>query len=507
MGRKLCKMSSRSSRPHRLVFESLERRHMLAGNVSAQLINGVLQVTGDAADNKIECFESGADFVIRGESGTLINVLPETKFAKNQITSIDIRMGDGHDVVLVDKINASGNTLTGAVSILGEKGRDILALGSTGHNKFFGRVLVDLGMDGGTVTIDDTEALANANGDALRVTSASGDCVIALGRTRPNKSAGNVAISTASGADTITVEQLMCSGIFSIDTADGADTVTAGSLNPSTSTSVSARGELDIRLGDGPDSLVLDAVHIAGNITIDTGAGGAPDQVTLGDGTNPATTTQTTQDGKGSSTKGNLLIRTGDGNDSVAVNYTTVAGRLSIDLGRSDGAAVLTSPNLIVRNSSVSGNVDLGAEASSMPMLAGRTATNQIAIAAFNVGGSMAIRGGDGADVIDIRGSLVTAGTLSIDAAAGADTIKLDHSIARSFLLLTGGAADVAEVTANLIDDFFLDLGQEADRCLLSGASFRRYGFATGKGALGQGTMFSLDTPSDVFSYQGITPG
>jgi hypothetical protein len=41
---------------------------------------------------------------------------------------------------------------------------------------------------------------------------------------------------------------------------------------------------------------------------------------------------------------------------------------------------------------------------------------------------------------------------------------------------------------------------------MLSGVPFRRYGFATGKGALGQGRMFMLDTPSDAFSYQGITP-
>jgi hypothetical protein len=139
-------------------------------------------------------------------------------------------------------------------------------------------------------------------------------------------------------------------------------------------------------------------------------------------------------------------------------------------------------------------------------MLAGRAANNHIAIAAFHTGGSLAIRGGDGADVIDIKGSLIAAGTLSMDTSAGGDTIKLDHSIARSVVLLAGGAADIAEVTANMIDDFFLDLGQEADRCMLSGVSFRRYGFATGKGALGQGRMFTLDTPFDTFSYYGITP-
>jgi hypothetical protein len=478
---------------------------MLAGNVTAVITNGLLQLTGDAMTNKIEFFESGADFVIRGQDGTLINGAAERKFAKSATSAIDVRMGDGDDQVLLDRINSNGNPFTGAVNVFGGAGRDIITLGAGGHNKFFGRVFIDLGADGGIATIDDTEALASSNVDALRVVGITGDCVIALGRTKPNKSTGNVVLTTGSGADTISVEQLMCSGSVLIVTGDGADTVTAGSLNPSTTTAVSARGDLDVRLGEGADILVLDAVHIAGNINIDTGADSAADQVTLGDGTNPAAATRTTQDGKGSSTKGNLLIRTGDGNDSVTVNYTTVAGRLSIDLGRSDGAAV-TAPNLIVRNSSASGNVDLGGEASATPMVAGRAAGNHIVIAAFYTGGSLAIRGGDGADVIDIKGSLITTGTLSIDSAAGGDTLKLDHSIARSVVFLTGGAADAAEVTANVIDDFFLDLGQEADRCMLSGVPFRRYGFATGKGALGQGRMFMFDTPSDAFSYQGITP-
>jgi hypothetical protein len=501
------KIKTRPSRRHGLGFECLERRHMLAGNVAAQLLNGVLQLNGDSAANKIEFLESGADFVIRGQDGTLVDFVPtETRFAKSRTMRIEIRMGDGDDVVLLDKINANGNTFTGGVSVFGEKGRDFIALGAGGHNQFFGPVLVDLGADGGRATIDDTEALAGSNVDALRVIGDTGDFVIAVGRTKPIRSAGNVVISTGSGADTILVEQLMCSGSVLIDAGDGADTVTAGSLNPSTTTSVSAKGEFDVRLGEGPDSLVLDAVHIVGNITIDTGAGSAADQVTIGDGMNPEVANRTTQDGKGSSTKGNLLIRTGDGDDSVAVNYTTVAGRLSIDLGRSNGAAVLTTPNLIVRNSSVSGNVDLGGESSSAPMLAGRAVSNYIAIAAFYTGGSLAIRGGDGADVMDIKGSLIAAGTLSMDTGAGGDTIKLDHSIARSVVLLTGGAADVAEVTANMIDDFFLDLGLEADRCMLSGVSFRRYGFATGNGALGQGRMFTFDTPTDAFSYQGITP-
>jgi hypothetical protein len=480
---------------------------VFAGSVTAQVVAGTLQITGDAADNQIAIFDNGTEFVIRGESLTTVNSTgADAKFPKNTIIGINVRMGDGNDVALVDQINA-GNLFTATASFLGEKGNDTITLGSKGHNKFLGRVIVDLGIDGGTATIDDSEFLSTSNVDVLRVEGLTGDKTITIGRKKANRAAGNVVISTESGADTISIEQLLCSGGISIDTGDGADAVTMGSLNPVTATAVSTKGSLAIHTGNGRDSVVLDAVHITGNINIDTGADTAADQLTIGDSTDPNVANKTTKDSMGSSTKGDLLISTGDGDDAVAINYTTVAGRMSIGMGRSDGTSALTGANLIVRNSSVSGNVEIGGESSSAPNFVGRGGMNHIEIAALHAGGSVAIRGGDGADVINIKGSRISAGTLSIDSGAGSDTLKLDHSIARSMVLIAGGAADVVEVTANLIDDFFLDLGMEADRCLISGVPFRRHGFATGKGALGQGGMFSYGTPVDKFGFQGITPG
>ena len=42
-------MSSRKNKPRRLRVESLEKRTMLDGNVTASVVSGVLVVTGDAS--------------------------------------------------------------------------------------------------------------------------------------------------------------------------------------------------------------------------------------------------------------------------------------------------------------------------------------------------------------------------------------------------------------------------------------------------------------------------
>ncbi|MEM8677739.1 MAG: hypothetical protein AAGF97_00160 [Planctomycetota bacterium] len=118
---------------HRTEFhvESLESRKMMAGDVSARVVNGDLIVTGDNQDNEIYVFQMDADsYALFGESGTRINGLSgqpfhgvsddirinlrngDNKLALQGVETNDdliIRTGNGHDQILMDGSNVRSN--------------------------------------------------------------------------------------------------------------------------------------------------------------------------------------------------------------------------------------------------------------------------------------------------------------------------------------------------------------------------------------------------------------
>ena len=48
---------------------------MLAGNVTAQLVNGDLHLTGDSAANDVKVTRTAAGIIVQGKTGTTINGL------------------------------------------------------------------------------------------------------------------------------------------------------------------------------------------------------------------------------------------------------------------------------------------------------------------------------------------------------------------------------------------------------------------------------------------------
>jgi hypothetical protein len=59
-----------------LRFEGLENRTLLAGDVTVAVVSGVLQITGDTADNSIQIKQAGADWRVQGigtTSGSRLN--------------------------------------------------------------------------------------------------------------------------------------------------------------------------------------------------------------------------------------------------------------------------------------------------------------------------------------------------------------------------------------------------------------------------------------------------
>src|SRR5436190_19978928 len=120
------------------MFEKLETRKLL----SADLQDGVLNVTGsDGADN-IRLGLSGDQIIVHEDSG-------DTSFALTDVTSIHIRAGDGDDHVQLDpdvpasQIEGEG----GDDTLLGGNGDDTLQ-GGAGKDVLDGKGGADI-MDGG----------------------------------------------------------------------------------------------------------------------------------------------------------------------------------------------------------------------------------------------------------------------------------------------------------------------------------------------------------------------
>lgn len=144
-------------------LESLERRDLLAGDVSFSVSRGDLFIRGDFADNHLEVIRQGEDTVIRGLDGTTINgesvdftvqhltddIRASLGRGNNSIRFVDIQVPDdlyfrgGHDSIAM--VNVSADT------ILVDGTEDITFSGVEAS-----RILVDTSSGDDSVSITDT---------------------------------------------------------------------------------------------------------------------------------------------------------------------------------------------------------------------------------------------------------------------------------------------------------------------------------------------------------------
>ena len=93
----------RESARGELGLERLERRLLLSGNVTVEVVDGNLVITGDDQDNSIDIDQAGlpeGQFrILRGDLDTTINGIPGPVTAFNVTKDVKIRMGDGNDEV------------------------------------------------------------------------------------------------------------------------------------------------------------------------------------------------------------------------------------------------------------------------------------------------------------------------------------------------------------------------------------------------------------------------
>jgi hypothetical protein len=236
-------------------WESLERRSMLAGNVVASSVDGVLTLTGDDLSNAFEIVRE-APFIdvegawilrITGLDGTTINGHAEALFPmNNQHVRIDTRGGDD-SVVVAGVIVRSLDVDLGA-------GDDRLVLRSS-------RVRSDVWIDAGTG--DDRIELRDL------VAQASVQVTGGLGRDRVSFSRVSVgealSIEDYSGAGRVTVNRTTVAGTMRIDTGNAIDRI---ELQSSTFT-----GDASIRTRGQDDSIRVRGTVFEGTSPIEPGEG------------------------------------------------------------------------------------------------------------------------------------------------------------------------------------------------------------------------------------------
>jgi len=254
---------------------------------------------------------------------------------------------------------------------------------------------------------------------AMSVTSVGGNTltVIEPGSVGPPSVGGDLSISNqGAGVDTITLDQLTCTGSIAIDTGHGSDTITI--------TDGSVTGDVHITGGIGNQTVTIDPTVVGGYLTIGNAIGTQNvtiDQTTVG---NDLTITNDmgggTTDISGAGVGGDVSISTTHGAATTVIDPSTVGGDLTID---HRGALADT-----------------------------------VQIDQVTVSGDLDISTAGGADTISLDDSAVT-GTVDIDTGTfphhvEADTVDIEQTPASTAIttvtgtvtVLTGGGNDTVNI-------------------------------------------------------------
>lgn len=230
-----------------LTFQQLERRFNLAGNVSVSVQNGLLQIHGDAADNRLEAHydSTSGQIRVRGivQSGspTLLTVngrqVAETMVAG--VTSINAELGRGNDGLIVEGDHARHVPLR-LQSLSVNLGR--------GQNSL--QVLLTSATNGLTVT-------SGAGDDSITTT----DCIFA----------GVSSIVTNAGNDSFDARGTAFTSL-TFDAGSGNDAFVCESFSGNTNTpGCFFEQNLTITMGDGGDGVRIDNTTIQGTLSCSLG--------------------------------------------------------------------------------------------------------------------------------------------------------------------------------------------------------------------------------------------
>ena len=369
-------------------LETLESRLLLAGDVSAVIVRGALNVVGDTADNAIQIDTDGlAQGQVRVYSldGTTTVNGQDSVTLEGLTGRVDIRMGDGSDKVVMHGVTGKSLRLDGGA---GDNNLQVLSC------TFKGSLQVCTLTGTQNIAVKDTHAstmrIGTGGGDSeilvhepvtksVNVRNKDGHQVVSLyGNIDGNCDVGSVNVKNGSGDNEFWMEFAKVRGKVSISNRQGNDLLrvddsSLGSLSFSGGTGnvwanvtkTTFKGSVQLKNTNGVDTVMSDSLQLGGAIKVQlktTQAGSveitncaaaqlqlvtgkADDTVTVKNvnisrttkvqtnaGSDQVTLGNADTDGTASAFKGTVTVKAGTGDDGIHVGGA-FGGKATFDGG------------------------------------------------------------------------------------------------------------------------------------------------------------------------------
>jgi hypothetical protein len=255
-------MSLKLNGRSKLRFESLERRLVMAGDVTVDFEGNSLFITGDEVANQVEIARDGSNnIVVTGLNGETLT--GDTSVPAADVRSIVVLLGDGADIVNLRRIN-----IAGSITISAGRGQDRVNVGGSSADA------VTLGQDLSILAgsgLDRINVTRASVGRSLRVVTAQGNDEVLI----QNSTIGReLTVNLGAGANDLALEDLDVSrglavaagshvdtiALRNIEIADGTVAMSTGAGNDIVELNVVNARSLNVRTAHGADQLTLTSV-------------------------------------------------------------------------------------------------------------------------------------------------------------------------------------------------------------------------------------------------------
>lgn len=177
--------------------QKLEQRALLAGNVTAQLLEQTAIVNGDSADNSVEVLIDGGNVIVRGIDNTTVNgSTDDFILATGTSVPLDFRasLGQGNDNLSID-----GVTIGRHASISAGAGNDTVAITGASSIGWNLSIAGDAGDD--ILSVQDS----NVTGTATLTGGSGNDMLVMSGSVASN----HIVMSGGTGNDDIVIDDTL----------------------------------------------------------------------------------------------------------------------------------------------------------------------------------------------------------------------------------------------------------------------------------------------------------
>lgn len=289
-------MKSYLQQGHRLGFEQLEDRRLMAGNVAVAVRYGALVITGDNQNNDIVISQTGnGQYSITPFAATTINGQATAQTFSGVTGDFNINLKGGADTIQMYQLDYTQLTIPGNLKInLASSTGSFVDLWKTAIT---GSASVVGGSGGNTVSIDQSQIgagcklnLGGGNDEVnFNYSAVAADLTITMGKYSTGQDdvgmarcfvGGNVTIQTGNGNDSVGLMEVSVRNQLQIKTRGGDDIVSLGELTPGgtqpdpyTQTFLNA-AVISVDLGAGDDVLRMfdsatDQANYLGNSGVD----------------------------------------------------------------------------------------------------------------------------------------------------------------------------------------------------------------------------------------------